>query len=215
MKKDLGHMRENYASKQLDENMIDVDPTVQFSHWFDEAKESEIVEPNAMILSTATVDGVPSSRTVLLKEFGESGFVFYTNYTSQKGNELESNPIGSLLFLWKELERQVRISGSVKRGSREKSEVYFNTRPKASRIGAIVSNQSSVISNRLELEEKKKELETLYKHSEDIPCPENWGAYILQPLKFEFWQGRPSRLHDRIQYQKRNNANWKVCRLAP
>lgn len=215
MKSDLGHMRENYDSRHLDESMIEADPLVQFSLWFDEAKKSQISEPNAMVLSTATVDGIPSSRTVLLKEYGEIGFVFYTNYMSHKAHEMESNPNVSLLFLWKELERQIRISGVVEKSTREQTETYFKSRPKGSRIGAIVSHQSSIISSRKELEDRKTELESLYENTDEIPCPKNWGGYVVQPTIFEFWQGRPSRLHDRIQYQLLGSNEWKVNRLAP
>lgn len=215
MSKELHSMRESYELKILTEDNIHADPIIQFGHWFEEAKKASILEPNAMILSTSTSDGIPSSRTVLLKEFDQSGFIFYTNYTSDKGAELESNPQASLLFLWKELQRQVRISGAVIKVSKQKSVDYFNSRPKGSRIGALVSDQSKVIKSRSILESKNKELQEKYKTDENIPCPDHWGGYQVVPNRIEFWQGRPNRLHDRLCFLQNQNREWEINRLAP
>jgi len=166
-----------------------------------------------MILSTATLDGIPSSRTVLLKAI-DTGFVFYTNYTSDKAKDLEANPNASLLFLWKELERQVRLSGKIQKLSHEESDKYFQQRPRASQIGAWVSNQSSVIEGREDLEKEQKRLEELYPEGTKIPCPAHWGGYRLIPSSIEFWQGRSSRLHDRIRYTLKGDSFVKE-RLAP
>ena len=206
-------MRENYEQGSIDVSMMHHNPFQQFLQWFDEAKVSAVKEPNAMILSTATNDGIPSSRTVLLKGIDE-GFKFYTNYSSSKGSDLESNPHAALIFLWKELERQVRIAGIVKKLPRKVSEKYFKSRPRGSQIGAWVSEQSQVIANREVLEEAQEKLEAQYPKGTDIPCPPNWGGYILQPTAIEFWQGRPSRLHDRIRYRLDGDRFVKE-RLAP
>ena len=213
MSEDIKDMRENYKKGSIDVTSLLNNPFQQFLQWFDEAKVSSVLEANAMILSTATNDGIPSSRTVLLKGIDE-GFVFYTNYGSHKGNELESNPKASLLFLWKELERQVRISGVVKKLPRAASEKYFKTRPRGSKIGAWVSNQSQVIEDRSVLENAQEALEEKYPEGSPIPCPPNWGGYIVIPDSIEFWQGRPSRLHDRIRYQMQGGKFVKE-RLAP
>jgi len=206
-------MRENYKKGSIDVDTLLNNPFQQFLQWFDEAKVSSVPEANAMILSTATSDGVPSSRTVLLKGIDE-GFVFYTNYNSKKGKDLAENPSASMLFLWKELERQVRISGIVKKVERKASEKYFKTRPRGSKIGAWVSNQSEVIADRETLEEIQGSVEEQYPEGTDIPCPPHWGGYILIPRSIEFWQGRPSRLHDRILYRLANGKFVKE-RLAP
>ncbi len=206
-------MRENYKKGSIDVDTLLANPFQQFLQWFDEAKVSSVPEANAMLLSTATTDGVPSSRTVLLKGIDE-GFVFYTNYNSQKGTDVEDNPNVSLLFLWKELERQVRINGVVKKVERKVSEKYFKTRPRASKIGAWVSNQSEVIASREVLEEAQEAMEEQYPEGTEIPCPPHWGGYIVLPKTIEFWQGRPSRLHDRIRYRMENGKFIKE-RLAP
>jgi pyridoxamine 5'-phosphate oxidase len=168
-----------------------------------------------MSIATSTLDGRPSSRIVLLKEFGESGFIFYTNYGSQKGREIETNPHVALNFLWAELERQVRIEGTVTRIPADKSEAYFRSRPRGSRIGAWVSHQSERIENRVVLETRLAELETRFAGSDDIPPPDYWGGFCVQPERIEFWQGRTSRLHDRILYERQNTAEWNVSRLSP
>ena len=213
MKDELSSMRENYMKGSIDIASLHENPLVQFLQWFDEAKVSSVAEANAMILSTASLDGVPSSRTVLLKAIDE-GFVFYTNYTSDKAKELESNPRAALIFLWKEIERQVRISGRVEKLSAEASAAYFRKRPRGSKLGAWVSNQSSVIADRSVLEAEQERLEALYPEGTDIPCPPHWGGYRLIPSELEFWQGRPSRLHDRIRYTLKGEVFVKE-RLAP
>lgn len=207
---DLRDERKIYTKFELLEKDVYESPFLQFSKWFSEAKESEILEANAMVLATATPDGKPSARVVLLKEAGENGFVFYTNYDSRKGKELIENPNAQLLFFWDLLERQVRIEGIVKKISKEESEKYFKSRPEGSRIGAIASPQSQVVPDRKFLDEQYEK--TAKKG--DFSMPEHWGGFILEPTYFEFWQGRQSRLHDRIFYEK-NADSWKVGRLAP
>jgi pyridoxamine 5'-phosphate oxidase len=209
---DLKHMRQNYLRNQLLESNIDKNPFVQFKLWFEEVAESDIIEPNAMTIATATKDGIPSVRVVLLKEFDETGFTFFTNYKSRKGKELEENPNAAILFWWGLFERQIRIEGKIERISREDSEAYFNVRPLKSRLGALSSNQSEIIENRQVLENKFSELEK--KYGDNPPMPKNWGGYKLIPSKFEFWQGRRDRLHDRIIYERIKN-DWKIYRLSP
>jgi pyridoxamine 5'-phosphate oxidase len=181
----------------------------------DEARKSQLKEPNAMTLSTSTPDGKPSGRIVLLKEMGEFGFVFYTNYTSRKGHEIETNPFVALTFYWAELERQVRVEGSVTKVSREKSEAYFRGRPKGSRLGALVSRQSEELPSREPLESRLQELENQYAHTDDIPVPEYWGGYCVAPESIEFWQGRTNRLHDRLLYRRKGEDGWDIGRLSP
>jgi pyridoxamine 5'-phosphate oxidase len=208
--KDLHDNRRNYTRHELTEKQISPNPYEQFGWWLDDATNDGIDEPNAMILSTATADGKPSSRIVLLKAFDENGFVFYTNYHSRKGRELEKNPFASLLFFWDKLERQVRIEGSVERIEAHLSEKYFASRPFESRLSAIVSEQSEEIPSREYLEDK---LEAL-KETGETKRPEHWGGYLVKANYFEFWQGRASRLHDRIVYVHENGA-WRIKRLAP
>ena len=210
----ISDMRENYQRGFLLEENVNNDPIIQFQEWFEEARSSGVLEANAMILSTVNEDAIPSSRTVLLKEIEKDGFVFYTNYASDKGKDVEKNPNVSLLFLWKALERQVRISGKVYKTSKEQSENYFHIRPKGSQIGAWTSPQSEVISDRKILEERKTNLEDKYRDVEKLPLPDFWGGYKVVPQKIEFWQGRPNRLHDRLRYTK-IAENWKIERLAP
>ncbi len=207
----LINLRKNYEKGELLEDKIDKNPFRQFEIWFDDVLESHIYEPNAMILSTCS-ENKPSSRVVLLKGFNESGFKFFTNYNSRKSKELSSNPNAALLFYWMELERQVRIEGRIEKLSREESLEYFNSRPLESRYGALASNQSEIIPNREYL--KKKFYELKEKFGDNPPMPDNWGGFILKPEMFEFWQGRPGRLHDRIAYEK-VNSNWKIYRLSP
>lgn len=210
----ISDMRQLYDRAHLDEEHAHKDAMQQFQQWFDEARAENILEPNAMILSTIGLDGNPESRTVLLKGLEADGFVFYTNYESNKAQEIEAHSHVSLLFLWKQMQRQVRISGIVERVSREKSESYFHSRPKGSQIGAWASPQSEVIESKEVLELKKHALIQKYKNAENLPLPDFWGGYILRPIKIEFWQGRPSRLHDRLRYQK-SEGGWKIERLAP
>jgi pyridoxamine 5'-phosphate oxidase len=209
----IAHIRTEYSLKSLSETDVKQDPFDQFSNWWNEAVQSKIEEVNAMTLATASAEGVPSARIVLLKEYNAKGFVFFTNYESAKGHELAENPRASLLFFWKELERQVRITGMVEKISDEENDTYFYSRPLGSRIGAIASAQSTVIDNRQELENRVLELET--KSESEIKRPAYWGGYRVKPVIVEFWQGRPSRLHDRIQYTLEESGEWKIERLSP
>lgn len=211
----LENLRENYQRNTLDIQDVAISPIQQFEIWFQQALESEIKEPNAMILATANAEGFPSARTVLLKGVSEKGFVFYTNYNSQKGTELAANPNAALLFLWLDLQRQIRIEGKVERLSFEESERYFQSRPKGSQIGAWASPQSQVIDDRSILKEKVEALKVQYAEVDQLPCPPHWGGFIVQPKRIEFWQGRPNRLHDRVAYQKQEEGKWKIERLAP
>jgi pyridoxamine 5'-phosphate oxidase len=210
----LENIREEYKTASLSENDSKADPVKQFDAWFKEAVDAKIPEPNAMTLATATHDGRPSARIVLLKGVYDNGFVFYTNYLSRKGKEITKNPLGALTFFWAGMERQVRIEGTIEKITREQSDKYFQSRPKGSQIGALASPQSQEIASREILEKKWAELETEYA-DKTIPKPSFWGGYILKPRLIEFWQGRPSRLHDRILYKKIDNTNWKKVRLAP
>jgi pyridoxamine 5'-phosphate oxidase len=199
----------------LTKSIVDKNPFKQFESWYQEILKSDVKEPSAMTLATADKTGRPSARTVLLKSFDENGFLFFTNYESRKGKELIENPVAELLFYWMDLQRQVRIFGKVKKTSREVSEKYFNTRPLKSRISAWVSRQSSIIPNREFLENQFAEFESrLMSGKDDVPLPSNWGGFRLIPERFEFWQGRDSRLHDRICYVK-NNSEWEIVRLSP
>lgn len=215
MSKNLENYRRTYTKGKLLENEIPGDPTDLFQDWFEEMeKVKDLIEVNAMTVSTIGVDGFPKSRVSLLKEFDRDGFIFYTNYTSEKGMSLAENPKICLSFFWQELERQVIIRGLAERSSEEKAVAYFNSRPRGSQLGAWASNQSSVISGREVLDEKLRQLEEEYEKKE-IPKPDYWGGYLVRPVNFEFWQGRPNRLHDRILYTKPDGGNWKFQRLAP
>lgn len=211
---DLSTLRKNYALEALSEIDVHHDPLAQFDHWFREAMEAQLPEPNAMTLATADAEGRPSARIVLLKGIDHQGFVFFTNYESRKGRELAENPQAALLFNWLELERQIRIEGRVERIDAQASEAYFQSRPKGSQIGAWTSPQSQVIPGREVLLDKQKDLETQYAAAEVLPLPPFWGGYRLLPEVLEFWQGRPSRLHDRIRYVHVEDR-WKIERLAP
>lgn len=213
--KKLANLREDYSKKELDISDVSKNPIKQFKVWMKEALKGEVPEPNAMTLSTVTPDGLPTGRIVLLKDLDKKGFTFYTNYESDKGKEMAKNKNVALTFIWLELERQVRIEGVVKKVSRKTSEKYFQSRPKTSQMGAWVSSQSKVIKNRKVLEKNMKDLEKQYKDAEILPCPPHWGGYIVQPVSIEFWQGRRSRLHDRIRYKLTKNGKWKMERLAP
>jgi pyridoxamine 5'-phosphate oxidase len=209
----ISHIRKDYTLQTLSENEAAANPIEQFNKWWDEAVKSEIEELNAMTLATASAEGVPSARIVLLKEYNEKGFVFFTNYESAKGQELAENPRATLLFFWKELERQVKITGIVEKISAAESDEYFFLRPIGSRIGAWASPQSHVIENREWLEKRVEELSK--QKEEDVKRPPHWGGFRVKPVMIEFWQGRPSRLHDRIQYTLEENGAWKIERLAP
>jgi pyridoxamine 5'-phosphate oxidase len=206
-------MRREYAREALAEADVDADPVVQFGRWFEQAEQAGLLEPTAMTLATATPDGRPSARMVLLRGFDERGFCFYTNYESRKGIELAANPRAALVFWWGELERQVRIEGTVSATSREESEAYFHSRPPGSQLSAAASPQSRVIEGRAILERRVAELAT---GSTDgrVPLPEFWGGYRLAHEVVEFWQGRPNRLHDRLRYRRVGPA-WRIERLAP
>ena len=203
----------NSISEGLDEKTIDRDPIKQFQTWFNDAFEAKLPLPEAMTLATATPDGKPSARMVLLKQVDHDGFVFYTNYNSAKAEQLDANPYAALVFYWAKLDRQVRIEGSLSRTSREESLEYFATRPRESQIGAWASEQSEVIESREVLEQRAEELEEQYRDRE-IECPEHWGGYRLKPERIEFWKSRIGRLHDRILYQREGDA-WTITRLAP
>ncbi|MEL6658015.1 MAG: pyridoxamine 5'-phosphate oxidase [Bacteroidota bacterium] len=210
----LEDLREDYNRDQLTMDQTDADPLVQFQRWFKTAQESTVKEPNAMTLATVGTDGRPKARIVLLKQVDGDGFIFYTNYDSQKGQDMAANPFASLVFFWDVLQRQVRVAGRVEKITAEESEAYFQSRPKGSQIGATVSPQSQVIPDRDGLKTKVAELEALYAEAEKLPLPNNWGGYRLVPDKVEFWQGRSSRLHDRIRYRLVDGA-WERERLAP
>lgn len=208
------HLRQDYSQGPLNERDLDPNPFQQFARWFQQAVEAGGLEPNAMTLATATTDGLPSARMVLLKDFDEHGFVFYTNYNSQKGRELTENPRAAMVFYWAALSRQVRIVGDITRVTRAESFAYFHQRPVGARLGALASHQSQVIPNREFLEEQVAALAADYAN-EDIPLPNDWGGYRLKPRAIEFWQGRPSRLHDRLRYTCQPNGNWVIERLSP
>ncbi|UIR57591.1 pyridoxamine 5'-phosphate oxidase [Sphingobacterium sp. SRCM116780] len=212
--KDIAAIRQDYALGNLSESDVSNDPLVQFEKWFNEAVHSEVIEPNAMVLSTVGAFSLPSSRVVLLKDLKENGFSFFTNYNSRKGIEVEGNPHVAALFFWPELQRQVRIEGLIERLSEEDSNEYFQSRPKGSRIGAIASPQSETIPNRNFLESRVVDLEKEFENQDIIPRPESWGGFLIKPIYLEFWQGRSSRLHDRIAFQKIEDS-WKIIRLAP
>jgi pyridoxamine 5'-phosphate oxidase len=210
----IDELRKDYLLFNLREEALDPDPIRQFHAWFDQAVQSEVPEVNAMALATATPDGRPSVRIVLLRGIDDRGFTFFTNYESRKARELEANPHASVVFFWQGLERQVRIEGQVERVSAEESDRYFHSRPAASRIGAWASPQSQVIPSRDLLEAQVRELEARYSDG-SIPRPPNWGGYRLVPHSIEFWQGRPSRLHDRLRYTRQLQGGWLIERLAP
>ncbi|MBS1915075.1 MAG: pyridoxamine 5'-phosphate oxidase [Bacteroidetes bacterium] len=210
----IASIRKDYRLRSLSEKDIASDPFVQFTKWWNEAQQAQIEELNAMTLATASADGIPSARIVLLKGFDKNGFVFFTNYNSFKGQQLFENPRACLVFFWKEVERQIRITGIAERTSEKESDEYFNSRPAGSRIGAIASPQSEIIKDRNWLEEKEKKLAAELNEKE-IKRPVHWGGYRVKPVTIEFWQGRSNRLHDRIQYTLQEDAKWNIDRLAP
>ncbi|MBX2927056.1 MAG: pyridoxamine 5'-phosphate oxidase [Saprospiraceae bacterium] len=212
---DLEKLRQEYAERTLDASDADPDPFRQLEHWLADALEAGLPEPNAMTLATCTPDGKPSARVVLLKGIEGGGLDFYTNYESRKGRELEENPRAAVVFLWLELQRQLRVEGRVERVSEEQSSRYFQSRPIGSQIGAAASPQSRIMNDRAELERNFAELEKQYNEAGHISRPPHWGGYRIIPDCFEFWQGRRSRLHDRLQYALDAEGKWRLERLAP
>jgi pyridoxamine 5'-phosphate oxidase len=210
----LDHLREDYRRAEFDEKNCRTNPFDQFQDWFKDAQVAHLKEPNAMALATATLDGKPSSRIVLLKEVNSNGFVFYTNYASRKARELETNPYCAATFVWLELERQVRVEGKVSKITQKNSAEYFKGRPKGSKLGALASDQSATIPDRQVLVERLAELESEYAGTDDVPMPEHWGGFCIVPCLMEFWQGRTNRLHDRLLYSLIGES-WKISRLAP
>lgn len=214
MSRQIADIRTEYKRHALNESDVSSDPIKQFGLWWTEAISSQIDEVNAMTLATASADGLPAARIVLLKGYDEAGFVFFTNYQSFKGQQLAENPRACLVFFWKELERQVRITGLIEKVPAEESDTYFSSRPESSRIGAWASPQSQVIANREILEQNEADLTKSFA-GKPIPRPLHWGGYRVKPVTIEFWQGRPSRLHDRISYTLQENGHWLIERLAP
>ncbi|AFY67766.1 pyridoxamine 5'-phosphate oxidase [Geitlerinema sp. PCC 7407] len=210
----IADLRREYTRQGLLKQDVDSDPFRQFHRWFEQALAAELPEPNAMTIASATPDGRPSARMVLLKNLDDQGFVFYTNYESHKGQELLANPWASLVFWWAELERQVRVEGRVEQVSAAESDAYFHSRPRSSQLGAWASNQSRIVDDRADLEQRLAELEAQYGEDQPIPRPPHWGGFRVVPEVIEFWQGRPNRLHDRIVYRHKAGA-WTLARLAP
>ncbi len=210
----ISELRREYADQELSERDLDPDPIAQFQSWFEQALAAELPDANAMTLATCDAAGRPSARVVLLKEVDDLGFVFFTNYGSRKGKELAGNPRAALIFFWSALDRQVCVRGRVSEISREESEAYFATRPRDSQLAAWVAVQSSVVASRAALEEKMRDLENEYAGG-PVALPSYWGGYVLVPDEIEFWQGRPSRLHDRLRYVRQDNGAWRIERLAP
>ena len=210
----LSHLRKEYTFAGLTENDLEPNPIEQFKKWFIQSVDANLPEPTAMSLATATKTGKPSARIVLLKQFDEQGFVFFSNYSSRKGRDLSDNPLAALVFHWVGLERQVRIIGSVSKVSRAESGEYFRTRPIGSQLAAWASKQSEVIASRKALEKRIDELMIEYQN-EEVPLPPHWGGYRVAPTEIEFWQGRPGRLHDRLRYSLKKNKTWKIERLSP
>jgi pyridoxamine 5'-phosphate oxidase len=214
MDKPISTLRKDYTLRRLREQEADPDPLRQFDLWFDEAVRSGLSEPNGMTLATADAAGRPAARIVLLKGYDQRGFVFYTSFDSRKGRELAVNPQAALCFWWPELERQVRIEGTVEKTTAEESDTYFRSRPRESQLGACASEQSAVVASRAVLEQRLAELEARYAGRE-VPRPPNWGGYRLVPHTIEFWQGGEARLHDRLRYRRRPDGTWLLERLSP
>lgn len=216
MSSSLAALRQEYALGSLNEADVDPDPIRQFQRWLDEALKAELPEPNAFTLATADRTGRPFARVVLLKDCDADGFVFYTNYRSDKGRQLGENPHAALVFLWLELERQVRVEGMVSKVSAAESEAYFHTRPRESRLGALASRQSQIVADRQTLDTRFAQLAAQYPEEDDnIPMPNQWGGYRVKPEMLEFWQGRHGRMHDRLRYQRQRDGGWLLERLEP
>ncbi len=211
----LADIRKNYSLEELSENSVLPDPVHQFEFWLNEALKANIEEATAMVLSTATKDGKPSARVLLLKGIENGNLIFFTNYQSRKGLQLEENPFAALTFFWPGLERQVRLEGRIFKLDPKASDIYFHSRPQASQIGAWASPQSQQVADRTEIEKAEKHFAQKFGSLIEIPRPDHWGGFQLEPDYFEFWQGRPSRLHDRIVYEKHENQGWQIKRLAP
>lgn len=214
MRHDIANIRKNYSQAELHEKDVSEDPIHQFQHWFAQALNSGIAEANAMTLATTGTHARPSARIVLLKAFDERGFTFFTNYDSRKAEQMLENPFAALTFLWKEIERQVRIEGTVEKTTFKESEDYFHSRPRMSQIGALASQQSRRVSSKVEMLETFANIQLEFE-GKQIPMPLNWGGFRLKPEYFEFWQGRPSRMHDRIVYELLTNGQWEIYRLYP
>lgn len=210
----LGSKRERYLMGELNEKDLAQDPIIQFERWYQDAEKAQIEEPNGMTLATVSSNGQPSARIVLLKGFGQKGFAFYTNYNSRKGQELNENPQAALVFWYKELQRQIRITGTVEKLSYDASLSYFHSRPKGSQLSALASPQSEIITKE-NMIQRRTNIEEKYKDENSIPLPDHWGGYLLKPTDIEFWQGRDNRLHDRMKYTLSDNGKWGVVRLAP
>ena len=214
MSDNLASLRQEYAKATLSVHDVAPDPIEQFRAWFGQAQKADVLEPNAMVLATSTADGSPSARVVLLKGVDERGFSFFTNHESRKSDEIGQNENVALVFYWHLLERQVRIEGVAEKLDREESSEYFSTRPRGSRLGAWASPQSKMIASREILQERLAEVEKRFE-GRDVPCPTHWGGYVVRPNRIEFWQGRPSRLHDRVVYERADGETWTISRLAP
>ncbi len=215
MQKDLSNYRKSYEKSELDEASIHENPLEQFQKWFYEVEKTDgLEEPNAMTVSTIGLDGFPKNRVVLMKKYTHEGFIFYTNYESEKGKSLENNPLTCISFFWPNLERQVIIKGKAEKIAENLSDGYFESRPLGSQLGAIVSEQSRVVASRKLMEDRLKDLEKEYEGKE-VARPKYWGGYLVKPISIEFWQGRPNRLHDRIRYTLQEDFNWKIERLQP
>ncbi len=210
----IQELRREYYGKPLDETTVDRDPLLQFEKWIEDALKAEVPDPHAMALATVTADRKPAVRMVLLRGFDQNGFVFFTNYNSRKGTELISKPAAAVTFFWHELDRQIRIEGTVERTSEAESDAYFNSRPRESRIAAWASEQSFEIQSRGDLDNRFREFEKKFSGA-DVPRPDNWGGFRIKAERYEFWQGRPNRLHDRILYVRTGEGSWNVRRLAP
>ncbi len=212
---DMAALRQSYAGQPLDASRVHADPLLQFTEWFEQALETGVAEPNAMTLATINASGAPSARVVLLKGVEDGGFVFFTNYKSDKGEQLRADPRAALVFWWEPLHRQVRIEGAVEQVSREYSIRYFQSRPRGSQIGAWASPQSRPVSDRAILTTEVAMLEEKYAGQDTLPCPPWWGGYLLRPSLIEFWQGQANRLHDRLRYSLLGDGHWEMVRLAP